>query len=206
MTIIAAMREDTNSILIAADSEYEESGQIRLGGGARKLKRHPTGMLAWAISGNTTLGEIDFCEWIQAYSWPPPTWRIFERDAITKLSYLIGEQRKLVELSRAQPNPAHDAAECLLVGWLGDLPEIYAFGDAGQVQSYLQDGFCAIGKGNIDAWVSYLTLRDFGGITQLTKLQTIMNVITHTISGCGGEYYIWRVKKDIIEKGLEKSE
>jgi hypothetical protein len=206
MTIIAAMKEGVDSILIAADSEYEESGQIRLGGGARKLKRHPTGMLAWGISGNTTLGEIAFCEWVQAYSWPPPDWRTFERTAITELSRLIGEQRKLVELSKAQPNPAHDAAECLLVGWIGDIPEIYQFGDGGQVQSYLSDGFSAIGKGNIAAWVSYLTMRNFKGVTELTKLRAIMNVITHTIAGCGGEYYIWRVKKEIIETSLEKSE
>ena len=202
MTIITALRESGESILIGADNGYVESEVIILDS-TNKLKKHPKESIAWATSGNPTIGEVDFCRWLQSYNYLSSDWNTFEKEAIFELSRIIGEHRKLVKLSGAKENPEHDTAECLLVGWIDGTPEICNFGDAGKVQSYLSDGFCAIGKGTIPAWITNEAIKRIEGISPLTRLNVVMSTVVKNLLG-GQRYCIWRVRKNEIETGLEK--
>ena len=96
MTVIAAMRESEDAILLAADSGgwEEPGGRIHV---ADKLQAHATAPIAWASAGNTTVGS-DFDKWLKAYDWPPADWTTFRDEAIESLSRLNGRQRELVAL------------------------------------------------------------------------------------------------------------
>lgn len=202
LTVIIAMRENETSILLASDGEAIEGGEtlLRLPSGI-KLQCHPAASIAWATSGNPTIGDEEFGTWIKSYKWPPKDWRTFSEQAIKRLSELNGRQRHLVKLS-GKESTKDDTAECLLVGWL-DRPEIYEFNDAGKATPYWSIGFQAIGYGKAHAWIAYKTLDSISTMTPLEKLKRIMEVVTTTMPGCGPPCSIWRVTQDSITDALE---
>ena len=195
MTVIIAMRETDDAILIAADGEATEGSALRLPFG-NKLRQHPKGAIAWGASGNPTIGYEDFSPWLMQYSWPPKDWRTFRNNAIREFSRLNGDQRNLTKLAGKTPTE-DDTATCLLVGWVGS-PGIYEFNDQGKATSYWSpDGFHAIGSGKNHAYVAHRTLAVMSA-PPVDKLVVIMQIVSSTAPGCGLPYTIWRVKENGI--------
>jgi ATP-dependent protease HslVU (ClpYQ) peptidase subunit len=201
MTIIAAMKENESSILLASDSEVA-IGDIRLNYG-NKLCRHPSASLAWAIAGDHTIGVDSFTPWLKAFKAPLPDWKTFSDQAIRKLSELNGERRTLIELSHSKPNK-NDVCNCLMVGWL-DRPDIYELDDRGIITSYWRFGFHALGSGSLHSWVAYKALTSIG-LSALPKMRAIMEAVVTTAPNCNQPIYIWRITQDTIVEGLEKGE
>lgn len=203
MTIIAAMKESEISILLSSDTGAMENLNVRLSN-FTKLRSHPKANLAWAASGNKSIGIEDFTPWLESYNWPPSDWKVFKNHAIDKLCELNGEQRRLFAKSGATIED-DILADCLIVGWL-DRPEIYLLGNNGIAQSYWDIGFEAIGSGANHAWIAYKALEHITTLPKLLELQIIMDVVARSAVGCELPFHIWRITKDSIEKGLEKSE
>jgi ATP-dependent protease HslVU (ClpYQ) peptidase subunit len=194
VTIIVAMRENDDSVLIAADGESMESSLLRMKNNS-KLGKHPAGLIAWGTSGNSAIGEV-FSAWLQSYTWPPKDWFTFKEQAIEELSRLNGRQRELTKLSGAEVKDDY-LCSCLLVGLI-DSAGIYELDIVGRASPYWEVGFQAIGSGRLHAGVAYRTLCNVSGPTHLQKLIIIMQVVTQTAPGCGPPYTIWRITKDNI--------
>jgi hypothetical protein len=205
MTIVVAMKENDNSILLSSDSgAFDASTNLRFNN-CRKLSFHPKALLAWGYSGNPSIGWEDFTPWLKSYNWPPIDWRTFRNQAIDKLAELTGEQRKLAIKAGAKSDEGN-LADCLIVGYL-DRPEIYYLGVDGNAQSYWDMGFNAIGNGANNAWVSYTALEYLRPkIPKLIELMIVMQNTTQTAIGCEIPCYIWRITEEGIWEGLEKGE
>lgn len=70
MTVIAALVESDDALLLAADSgETQTPGPLR-SLDLHKLHRHPVASLAWGVTGDVQISQ-EFSAWLEAYAWPP---------------------------------------------------------------------------------------------------------------------------------------
>jgi len=198
MTVVVAVREDENSYLLAADGEASEGPTLRIPF-EHKLFRHPTGLVAWGVSGNRTVGAQDLSEWLKHHSWPPKTWRLMRDETNRHLSRLNGAQRNTIRLAGLEPKPG-DFAECLMVGWLDSRAEIIEFDSGGKASSYMSQGFHSIGTGKSHAWVAYKALSVVENLAVIDKLHGIMMTVLSTAPGCGVLYRIWRITPSNISE------
>ncbi len=196
MTVIIAMRELPDSILIAADSLAVESGSIKLKP-VQKIYSHPTNKLAWGCSGNQDI-ENDFSAWLLHHVLPD-TWDTLKIRAMDVFSRLNGRQIMMADQAHSK---ADLTTNCLLVGWL-DKPGIYELNSNGQVSSYWDQGFHAIGAGQGPA---YAALRALDGYIEnpLDKLKRTMEIVVNTVLICGNPCRIYRVTKDEKPSEVDK--
>ena len=144
MTIIVALRESSDSVLIAADSMQTETGGIR-SFTENKLQHHATAPLAWGITGNGTIG-VKFDRWAKALPWPPKDWNELEQLITAYLSELNGNQRRLCSLANVEVGP-EDVTSVLVVAHL-DEPKILEVDDRGIATVHTRE-FHAIGTGHV---------------------------------------------------------
>src|SRR5215216_3828757 len=154
MTIIAAMRESADSILIGAESGQTESDIGLRSLYLTKLQKHPSAPLAWGATGNPTIGINRFGSWLSQFDWPPTDWPSFQNEVVKQLSNLNGWQREMSKLAGVEAK-SELLAEVLIVGWL-DTPSIFAVDDEGAMVIPDKDmEFYAIGSGGVHARLIY---------------------------------------------------
>ena len=196
LTVIVAMKESDDSLLIAADSMNIESDQLKADHQV-KLHKHDKENIVWGFTGNRGLGRDDFSPWLKTFD-AGGDWQKFKIKVADKLAELNGEQRNRSSKAGIQPSP-ESTITCLLVGWLNNKPQILEFTDDGRIDSYLQDSFRAIGGGMVVAHRAYGALLRVTGIEPLDKFKIIVDTTIKSAAVCGGIPFIQRVKRDGIE-------
>lgn len=194
LTVIVAMKESDNSVLLAADGEGLEADAIKVQ--KSKLRRHPSAPLAWGATGNPTI-EDDFTKWLQGYAWPPSNKGIFREQLINRLSELNGKQRELTSLAKAEIKDDY-LCSVLLVGYLDELI-IIELDSVGRASLYNEIGFQAIGSGRGHAWIAHKALKMLNGLTQLEKIKIIMQTVITSAPKCGPPIEIWHITAEGIE-------
>jgi ATP-dependent protease HslVU (ClpYQ) peptidase subunit len=193
VTVIVALAESEESILIAADSRETEAPGDLASVYLNKLKRHPSAHIVWATAGNGGVGEA-FSNWLAAVAPPPQTWRDMSDQAAEHLARLNGRRRELAELAKTQLQE-NDTTSVLLAGWL-DSPEIVELDDRGIATPYFERGVCAIGTGKPHALIAYQALNHIGGVSRLQKLWVVMSVATVMVHDCGPPVHVKRITAD----------
>jgi len=193
LTIIVAMKESDDSLLIGADSMNTEDGGLKAIG-AVKLFRHDKENIVWGTSGNREISRHEFSPWLQSLS-IEGGWEWLKLTIADKIAELNGRQRER-ETKAGVPHNSESVIGCLLVGWLNGESQIYEFTNDGRIDSYIQDQFRAIGGGMPVAHGAYGAMKRTLGIENLNKFKIILETtITSTIA-CGGKFFIKRVNKD----------
>lgn len=195
MTIIAALRESPDSILIAADSqqiETDTTGAIR-SATSHKLQLHPTLPMAWGISDNATIGSR-FTGWLKQTEWRTEVdWYMAQQQIATQLAMLNGHQRQLCRLA-GQPAQNEQLCGVLIVGFIDRVGVIFEIDASGLIT--IKDGheFHAIGSGFIHAGIAYTTLmRIKSEATPEDKLRTIVGIAAETAPSCGVPVHLARI-------------
>jgi hypothetical protein len=190
------MKESNDSLLIGADSMNLESMQLK-SNNSMKLFKHDKEKIVWGTAGNRGLGRDDFSPWLRKLD-VNGDWQELKTKVADKIAELNGEQR--IRTTKAGVVPTDDMViNCLLVGWINGEPQILEFTDKGIIDSYIVDGFRAIGSGWVVATSAYNTLVNIIGIDNENKFKIILNTTIRSIVTCGGQGVILRVKKDCIE-------
>ncbi len=191
MTIVAAFREDSDSVLIAADSLVTEDNGIR-SGSYNKLQHHSSAPLAWGAAGNTTISVMQFGEWMQRYPWPPKDWATARLEIAEHLSRLNGEQRRLCTLAGVEAK-AGDLGHILVVAHFGSMEifEVDGFGVLSIIPP--EQSFHAIGSGAPHAIIAQRALEHAAKANPYTKLHILMAVAADCAPSCAPPIHIGKV-------------
>ncbi len=190
---IAAMRESSDSILIAADSQQIETNGIR-SSTDKKLQWHPSLPLAWGASDNSSIGAR-FSEWTKQHDLSPSdNWITVQYKLAECLSRLNGNQRGLSKLAGVDQLPPEALSSVLVVGFLGTVSSIFEVDGMGMLTDYSQRDFHAIGTGHLYAHVAYktLTLIPSSANTE-EKLKTIVGITADMSPAFAPPVYLGRV-------------
>lgn len=208
VTVIVAMRESEDSVLIGADSEVTQEGGLRRT--SPKLAGIKGVPIAWGASGNPSIGIHQFREWMRTYKWENATWSEFVDEAETELARLNGIQRRLTEESGAELKP-NFLSDVLVVGWLRGKVAIWVLSDDGRRTPAKDVGFYAIGSGGPTATSVHnalIVLRDQYNLalpTAQQNMETILHVTALTAPGCNWPVHCWRVKPTGVEGAFKFS-
>ena len=130
MTVIVAMHESKDSLLIGADSEVTQEGGLRRT--LPKLVGIKSVPIAWGASGNPSIGIHQFSEWMRTYMWENATWSGFVDEAEAELARLNGIQRRRTVESGSELKP-NFLSDGLVVGWLDDEAAVWVLSLDGRV-------------------------------------------------------------------------
>ena len=197
MTLIVALKESENSVLLAADSQATGYGGIKTR--ISKIRSVANRPILWACSGNPYIGLSQFGHWIDSYKWSMPTWENFLTDARNELSRLNGAQVEATALAKAELGPDF-VADCLFVGWLGELG-IYAISSDGRIVEPVEDGIYAIGTGGAYAILVNKAIKEANQLNPEARLRIVMSTVGIGALDCGPPLECWRVTpkgKDLI--------
>jgi hypothetical protein len=197
VTVIAALRESEESVLLAVDSGETES-HWGLRSLASKLHRNAPARLAWALAGNPEIGEQGLNEWLLSHSGPPPDWDEFVYALAERVAMLNGRERQLTKLSGARGS-AQDTAELLLVAWSNG-PRMVEINDKGRRTTPAGD-FCAIGTGGLHAWIAYEAVSMASTITHMPhRLRFVVAMMTaaHHAPACSPPVRGVQVTRDAV--------
>lgn len=191
MTLIVVVKEDDQSLLIAADGLERSSNNVYTITKRPKLHKASQGGLAWAASGNATVAE-----WLaeKLTAQPPNSWATM-RDNTAGIPLIVanlnGDQRHILAGARA-PWRNDFGVTCVIAGWLEGELGIWEIDNCGQPTPYLEHGFCAIGGPASTAEHISTALFD-SPKNPLEKLKTIFNAIIKGIPSIGYPLDIWRI-------------
>jgi hypothetical protein len=202
MSIVAAVRESSTSLLIGADTGVHEASSSLKVSEPSKLKQHPSGPLAWGATGNITLGVEDFGSWATHYAWPPSDWSQFRHETATYLAKLNGEQRKLIKLAGKKPTP-DDVARVLFAGWL-DTPIIFALLGDGKQEVINSEDLYGIGSGWPVARVAYTALTQGARMKNPEAFVFSLYMTAKLHRYCDPPINAWRITPNGIENLLNE--
>jgi hypothetical protein len=200
VTVIAALRENDGSVLIAADSGEMERFGLGPTSSGRKLHKHERGPLAWGVTGNPEICAREFNEWLTHKPWPPRDWLSFVREVRRELGRANKEEKDAIRAAGDEPGD-EDTADVLLVAWM-DGPRIYEFNAHGNAYPYETAGFKAMGSGAGLAELAQFTLRTVDyqpPLAPLKKLDAIMATAIEYDKLCAEPLRIWRVTPNGVE-------
>lgn len=204
MTIVAAYREDSGSVLIAADSLITEDNDVRSLSND-KIQHHATAPLAWGAAGNTTISMMQFGEWMHQLAWPPVDWPTTRTAIAEHLSRLNGEQRRLCTLAGVEAKSG-DLGHILVVGNFGGSMEIFTVDGLGVVSIIPQEQeFAAIGSGSPHAIIAQRALGYASSATAYTKLRILMSVAADCAPTCAPPVHIGRLTANGYEHLVSES-
>lgn len=193
MTVVVAMKESDDAILIASDSEVTNEGNLK--SSMRKLMKVREKSVVWASSGNPDIGIDEFGRWIRQYQWEGTTWDTFISDAADELSRLNGKQRERTKLAGIEVNEEKHLSNLVIVGWL-DRPEIFTISSDGTKFSFWESGgFIAAGTGGPPAFSMFNVLLHTNKFVRTKIMRLIMEVVVSTAPNCGPPVECWRVTK-----------
>ena len=208
VTIIAAMWESNDTVLIAADSGITdtEKGKTSLPTEKLQCQSNENVPLAWGTAGNYMIGREYFSPWLKAYEWEPENLQIFQTDVWRNLSGWNGMVREIKKSAklRVQKN---DLTEALVVGYL-DKPFILHVDVKASLSRYYEGEFCAIGSCAWEASLLYTgvaIVAPFREIPFDERWQRLKSVIEKTTSDeiapqCKPPIHVWRVSQTGIKR------
>lgn len=198
MTIIAAIFESDDSILVSADSQVTESPSMLRSLTALKLQSHNTAPLAWGAAGDYSLG-VRFSEWLREYEFPPKDRDKLRDDLSKKLAELNGKQRKIIKLSGVEVKE-ENLCDALIATWL-DGPVIFDAENNG-IATFVsrEQGFKAIGSGSYHfslVYTAFQIIKPPASVAVLFHLA--MRVAANKAQQCAEPIHVWRITKDGIK-------
>jgi hypothetical protein len=167
-----------------------------------KLQSHPTGLLAWAIAGNVSIGD-PLTDWVKTCEWPPANSETFVDQVSAKVAELNGHQREMLKLANVQEKD-QDTAIVLLVLCLDTL-QVVVIDDRGAATRYRRDEFPfhAIGSDGPHAKLIDAAYRYVGAnIPDVPRMNIVMSLASTKEPNCSLPIHIWRVSKQGIAKDL----
>jgi hypothetical protein len=201
MTVIAALKESPDSILIAADSqtmEIEVTGQVRHST-SHKLQVHPKLPMAWGVYDNVSIG-VDFNEWLNQYHWAPSIdWYDIQHQIAERLATLNGNQRRLCTIAGRL---VQDSELCgaLIVAFYGGVGRVFQVSGSGMASAKRELEFHAVGSGFIHANIAYKTImRVKPDSSAEDKLRTAVRIAAEDAPSCGPPVHIARVTSNGVE-------
>lgn len=195
MTIIIAMKETDDSLLIGADTMTTEDGDMKAEM-PTKLFKHGSHNIVWGASGNKEISAHEFSPWLQSLN-IEGDWEWLKLKIADKIAKLNGRQRKRVKKAGLTA-PPESLMSCLLVGWVNGESQIYEFTNDGRIESYKSVGFRAIGSGDAIAYGAYGVMRRTKELPE-TKLKIILDTTVKLDIHCGKPVRMKRVTKDKVE-------
>lgn len=195
LTVIVARKESDDALLIGADKMNIESDLLKIGG-ASKLFKHHKENIVWGCSGNREIARYEFSPWLQLLD-VGNDWQVFKKRVADKIAELNGEQRARMRKAGVEPDE-NSVISCLLVGWIKEEPQIIEFTHDGKIDSYIKDGFQAIGC-KVIPWSANIAMSLITGVDNENKLKIILKTTLSLAKDCGGGYDIMRVRKDSVE-------
>lgn len=193
MTIIAAIRENDDAILIGADS-----GSTEFTSGFRrtvdnKLQKHPTSPIAWGVAGSPYLGINLFSKYLQCLD-PPKTWGELIQSSRSSLSDIIRTEVEFAERAYTKPS---QTVEILLAGWIDGKPGILTLTHDAP-PDFEESGFFTIGQEKNAMYLGHKILEDMQ-IPNLEKFSLLIRSGAESLSFCAPPVHIWRITKNGIE-------
>lgn len=195
LTVIIAMKESNDALLIGADKMSIEGKALKVAGSSKLFKHHNKNIV-WGCAGNKHIARGDFNPWLQSLD-IGDDWQALKKTVADKIAELNGEQRARTIRAGIKPDENH-VISCLLVGWIKGKPKIIEFTHDGKIASYIDDGFQAIGAVVIP-WSAYTAMSKVTRSNE-KKFKTILRTTVNLARDCGGGYDIIRVKRDNIEE------
>jgi len=196
MTLIAALKESDDSVLIASDSAITEYPGGILTDSINKLRKHSREGLVWGTSGDRETGSR-FDQWMSNVEWPPDSWDTFSDKCANYLASLNGKLRERMRTAGVNEEEIKKSVIDVLVVSYFQTMHILELESDGKETNY--NNFHAIGTGKIFAWVSYKTIEPING-TSIDKFKIITQVATKVTNDCDFPIHIWRLTKDgVIE-------
>jgi hypothetical protein len=163
VTVVCALK-DNEQLFLAADSLLGGLPVEKLSSGKIETYTREGVHLAWASSGDETIGD-QFSDSLkrslqqtsQAFGWD----ELIDL-CVPQLAQLNGIIREAKLRNRIPLDPENDFAQVLLVGYIGEQPEIVHFEPTGGWTLHLRAGreFAAIGGGRYHAAMTYELLRE----------------------------------------------
>jgi hypothetical protein len=201
VTVIAAIWESEDAVLIAADSgQTETPGNIRTIW-LDKLQAHDSAPLAWGVSGSLTVGVDAFAQWLRTYPWPPPDLPTFQKDVANQLAQCNAKQRCRCQMAGVEAQ-SNDLVEVLIAGyWM--TPFIFAVDDRGAITACNRaQEFEAIGSGAAHVKIAHITLSRIPvqAPSVVNKLGYVMQIAATTAQMCDLPIHIWRIANDGVKK------
>ena len=213
MTVIAALRESPDSILIASDTAITETGAGITDRGVQKLFRHEKPGLVWGTGGDVTVGFEQFGRWMQDCDWPTESWETFGEAARAELSQLNAAQRARIREAGGRVR-REDTAEALIVAFVDGTGHLLELTSRGTANPYDKFGFHAIGTGKLHAYtakrvaeVMMSNIKIDGASPELGalgQLHAIVMVAAGLAPGCGRPVDLWRVTSEHVEIIVDK--
>lgn len=194
LTVIIAMKESSDALLIGADKMNIESNQLKVVVNT-KLFKHPKENIVWGCAGDKEIARHEFNPWLQSFD-IGNDWQVFKKKVADKIAELNGEQRARMRKAGVEPDDS-SVISCLLVGWINEEPQIIEFTNDGKIASYIEDGFQAIGIQRIPYGAYMATIH-----AEASNEMKFKNILATTLSlaiNCGKGYNIMRVTKNGVE-------
>lgn len=200
MTIIAAMRESDDSILIGADSGETNTNKLR-SLNLKKLQRHNRLPLAWGAAGNTYMGVDSFAEWLTAFepndSAKELTWNNLKEACENKMADIIRRQVDLGNRSGIRFTPIMNGVLVLLTGYLEKKLRIAEIDYDGK-WSFVHQPFHAIGMMSHALAIHYTTIEKTHP-PNCDDFDSVLESGARSFQMCDPPIHIWR----ITSKGIE---
>jgi len=194
LTVVIAIKESDDALLIGADRMNLENDQLKVASSS-KLFIHPRGNIVWGCAGNREIARNEFSPWLQSLE-IGNDWQVFKKKVADKIAELNGEQRARMKKAGIEPDE-NSVITCLLVGWIKEEAQIVEFTNDGKIDSYIQDGFQAIGA-KVIPWSAYKAMNQVNAANEV-KFKIILNTTINLARDCGNGYDIMRVRKDGVE-------
>ena len=195
MTVLAAVLESDDSILVASDTTglaQIETGSAHDG----RIYFHESGPLSWAISGFITLDVDELSQELKGCLWPALSWWSFADEVSRSISASNRRRRELVpEMS------VEGATQMFIAGWLDHEPQILQIDASGNVFSVKERGFVAIGNGAGDALTVFRSHQLLNlSISHSEALENALIVAAESNPGCRLPVLIWRINAHGVEQ------
>jgi hypothetical protein len=195
VTVIAAMYETPDALLIGADSAVTgEAGELRQL--IAKLQRHRTAPLAWAYSGYWQTGD-DFSRWLADIPWPPASVDTFINETRGHLADLNRERRQFMRRAGVRPKDT-DCTGVLIAAFLNE-PLILSLGTTGGATRHGEGELAADGSGEPHAHIAFQALSAINVRPPRLVFEVLIKVAARHARGCSLPAHIWRVTREGIE-------
>ena len=150
----------------------------------------------WASAGNPSIGVDQFGAWLAEYDFTGKTWAQFMPDAGMALSKLCGEQRARTKAAGMEIQKGF-LADCLVVGWLQEEPNICVLSDDGRISLEWGNRFRALGTGTSTVVpIHSAMLYSLTGYSVEQTVRGMLEVAARTAPNCGPPIEAWRITKD----------
>ena len=203
VTIVAMLKESTDTIYLGADSQWTDSEGLKNFKTKITVLNSQENIIAWATAGNPEIGVVEFGNWARGYQrTETTTWESFIREAAGEFARLNRIRREIGEKGGHEADDRawerENLCQMLMCGWLNQKSAGYFVGNDGNYQSLDIHGFQTIGSGAPFAEAVYATPIYYLKRLDLTQQQifdSLMEITSHYAAQ-------WRQRRDQIMPGF----